>query len=337
MRARWFPAGAALTLCAALAAAGGPLRLGDLQAELERLANTADGRLGACVRSGAETVCVNGEQRFPLQSVMKLFVAVAVMDGVDRHTIRLEDEVVVRPADRSVCVQPLMDHVTPGGYRTDVGDLMRRAIVDSDCAAADLLLARLGGPDRVQAVLMRKGLSGLRIDRDERHLQTESTGLAWRPEFVDPAALQQAWARVAEEERDRAYLAYQSDPRDTATPRGMVDLLTSLAEGRLLSSASTRHLLDVLQATATFPDRLQAGVPKGWTLGHKTGTSGTLKGVTAATNDVGILSPPDGGSIAVAAFVAGSRASAAARSGLIAAVARAAAAAYRASSAGGAG
>ena len=33
----------------------------------------------------------------------------------------------------------------------------------------------------------------------------------------------------------------------------------------------------------------------GWILAHKTGNSSAWKGVTAATNDVGILTAPDGG------------------------------------------
>lgn len=83
------------------------------------------------------------------------------------------------------------------------------------------------------------------------------------------------------------------------------------------------------EATATFPDRLKAGVPAGWTVGHKTGTSGTWKGVTVATNDVGILTAADGHRIAVAVFVADSTAPDDARARLIADAAAKVAAAYR--------
>jgi beta-lactamase class A len=73
----------------------------------------------------------------------------------------------------------------------------------------------------------------------------------------------------------------------------MTKLLQLLAENRLLSASSTRRLLEIMTQTATFPDRLKAGVSPGWILAHKTGTSGTWRGVTAATNDVGILMAPD--------------------------------------------
>ena len=42
----------------------------------------------------------------------------------------------------------------------------------------------------------------------------------------------------------------------------------------------------------------EAGLRPGWTLGHKTGPSGYWNGVTAATDDVGILFGPNGERIA---------------------------------------
>lgn len=83
------------------------------------------------------------------------------------------------------------------------------------------------------------------------------------------------------------------------------------------------YLLDVMAATVTFPDRLKAGVPHDWTLGHKTGTSGSWKGITAATNDVGILTAPDGSRLSIVVFIADSRATSQERAALMARIARA--------------
>jgi beta-lactamase class A len=53
---------------------------------------------------------------------------------------------------------------------------------------------------------------------------------------------------------------------------------------------------------------LKAGVSPGWILALKPGTSGTWRGVTAVTNDVGILTAPGHKSISLAVFIADSRA-----------------------------
>jgi beta-lactamase class A len=294
-----------------------------LQQEFDRLARGIDGRVGICAADSAGLACVNGDQRFPLQSVMKLLVGLAVMDAVDHGRLYLQDSVTIRKQDLSLAVQPLAALVTDDGFRTTVDDLVRRAIVDSDSAATDVLVARLGGTAAVQAVLDRLGMVGVRVDRDERHLQTEIAGLVWRPEYVDSAVLKRAYDAVPETLRDAAFRAYQADPRDTATPTGMISLLRSLAQGKLVSAPLTRRLIEIMGQTVTFPDRLKAGLQGRWALAHKTGTSNTWQGVTAATNDVGILTSPDGELLTVAVFVADSRASEADRARLMARVTRA--------------
>jgi len=313
----------------AAGACAGSLQHRELQRDLEHLSRGFDGRVGACAVDSAGAACIHGDRRFRMQSVMKLLVALAVMDRVDRRGWRLDDQVLVRRQDLSLFVQPLADLVSEQGYKTTVGDLVRRAIGASDSAAADILIDRLGGPRQVQAFLESSGVSGVRLDRDERHLQTEILGLTWRPEYVDAAVLDKAIAAVPADERTAAYRRYQADPRDTATPRGMARLLQRLATGGLLSPASTRYVLEVMAQTVTFPDRLKAGVPTGWALGHKTGTSGSWQGITAATNDVGILRAPDGGSVSVVVFIRDSRASSAARAAVIASIAAATTARYR--------
>ena len=236
----------------------------------------------------------------------------------------------LRKQDLSLFVQPLAQIVnSQGSFTTTIGDLVRRAVVDSDSAATDNLVNRLGGPPAVQAFLYRRAIKGVRFDRDEKHLQTEIFGLTWRPDFVDSALLDRAIKDVPPSVRDAAYGRYQRDIRDTATPLGMAVLLRSLASGTLLSPSSYQHLLEVMKQTVTFPDRLKAGTVPNWTIAHKTGTSNTWNGVTIATNDVGILGAPDGGSVAIVVFVADSRASDQERAALIAKLATATIAHYR--------
>jgi beta-lactamase class A len=255
---------------------------------------------------------------------MKLLAGLAVMDAVDNRGWSLDEPVTVRKENLSLYVQPIADIVkAKGSFQTTVGDLVRRAIVDSDSAAADILVERLGGPAAVQAFLDRKGIHGVRFDRDEKRLQTEIVGLTWKPEFVDSGVLDRAIKAVPAPVRDAANRRYQTDVRDTATPLGMATVLISLANGSLLSGASTRHIIDVMTQTVTFPDRLKAGVAPGWAIAHKTGTSGTWQGMTIATNDVGILTAPGGGKVAIAVFIADSRTPDRDRAALMAKLARA--------------
>jgi beta-lactamase class A len=328
----WWRLAAFVIACVALtvvALGAASLQHAQLRAEFERITRGADGRIGACARDAAGITCVNAQQRFSLQSVMKLLVGVAVLDAVDRGTWPLDEQVVVKREDLSLFVQPIAKLVTADGFRTTIADLVRRAIVDSDSAATDFLVAKLGGPAAVQAVLDRRGVRGVRFDRDERQLQTETYGLTWRPEYVDAKVLDQAIAAVPELRREAAWRAYLNDTRDTATPEGMANLLYLLAEGRLLTPASTAWLMKTMEETTTFPDRLKAGLLPGWRLGHKTGTSDSWRGRTGAVNDVGLLTAPDGTRVAIAVFISNTGASGPERAAVMASLARATIGSYR--------
>jgi beta-lactamase class A len=57
---------------------------------------------------------------------------------------------------------------------------------------------------------------------------------------------------------------------------------------------------------------------------HKTGTGGTQNGITSATNDIGIITLPNGTHLAVAVFVSDSGANDETRDAIIARLAKAA-------------
>ena len=63
---------------------------------------------------------------------------------------------------------------------------------------------------------------------------------------------------------------------------------------------------------------LKAGLPPGATLAHKPGSSGENFGVTAATNDIGIVTLKDGRKYAVVVFLSGSTADQAAQDAIVA-------------------
>jgi beta-lactamase class A len=64
-----------------------------------------------------------------------------------------------------------------------------------------------------------------------------------------------------------------------------------------LSQDSKTMLLGWMFSSPTGVDRIKAGVPADWRVAHKTGTGGY-----GPTNDIGILYPPSGEPIIVAAY-----------------------------------
>jgi beta-lactamase class A len=315
-----------ILLAAVIAGNGSFVDRGALQKALQNLAAASDGKVGICAldKQGAEPVCVHGSDPLPLQSVMKLVASAAVMDLVDQKKLRLEDTILIKPEHNSPGPQEFADLVRKKGqYPASIEELIRRSIVDSDSTSIDVLLDHIGGTATVQDFLKRKKLEGMRIDRNERTLQSDFSGLTWQASYAAPGKFEAAMNAVPAAQRDQALANYLKDPRDTATPAGMVKFLKSLASGQLLSETSTKKLLSIMEMTATGQDRLRAGLPNSWKIGHKTGTSFTWKGRAATTNDVGILTTPDGSSLAIAVFISDSRQSNSERAAIMAKAAQA--------------
>ena len=277
-----------------------------LDARIQQLARFFPGHAGVAIRdlqSGWITAW-QGEAYFPQQSVSKFWVALTALDQVDRGLLDLSRPVVVRREDLTLFHQPVAELVKKnGGYATTLGELMVRALTESDNTANDFILRRAGGPEAVRAFLSRNGIAGVRFGPGERLLQSQTAGLSWRQEYSIGNAFSKARANVPMATRRSAFERYVANPIDGATPLGIVDGLTKLRRGELLSPASTRLLLNTMSNTKTGKQRLKGGLAAGWTLAHKTGTGQDFGGTVAGYNDVGIITSPEGRSYAIAVMI----------------------------------
>jgi beta-lactamase class A len=293
-------------------------RLNGALAELAARARPGVLGVGLMNLDGGQSYTFNGERRFPMQSVFKLPLGAAVLAAVETGRLRLTDPLVVKEEQLSPQHSPIaLSWPNRSDYSVD--ELLVAAVVDSDNTAADVLMRQVGGPGAVTAWLQSKRAFEIRVDRYERELQTDVYGLpSFRPEWRTEAGWAAAKAQVTPARRQAAMRAYMADPRDTATPRGMLEFLRMLNGGELLSPASTRRLLQMMVATARGNDRLRAGLPTSAVFAHRPGTGGTDQGLNVAFNDVGIFTLPDRRSYAVAGFLTGSTSTAEARAQLFA-------------------
>ena len=276
-----------------------------LQRRLNQLAQDFDEPVGVAIRDveAGWTAGVDAGQAFPQQSVSKLWVAIAVLKAVDEGRLDIDRGVTLTETDRSVFYQPVAYRIGANGYATNLADLLRRAIVESDNAANDRLMREAGGPDGVATTLTRLKLEGVRVGAYERDLQARTAGLVWRPDYGIGWNFQTARAELPKAERQTALDAYLADPPDGASPAAITGALAALSQGELLSEASTARLLDLMHAARTGPRRLKGGLPPGWRLAHKTGTGPDFQGASVGINDVGLLTAPDGRTYAVAVML----------------------------------
>jgi len=262
---------------------------------------------------------LNGDEPFPL-----LPIAMHMLALVDAGKFGLQQEIEVLPRDVVSNVSNLASR-WPGQRRFPLSEMIELMVARSDNTAVETLF-RIGGERPAMAARFREWISGVRVDRRERQCGLDQNGVDHPPppdQWTD-ALITALIAKTTPETRYRATLRYLADSRDTGTPNGTVQLLARLFRGELVSKLSTARLIENLKATTTFPTRLKGLLPAGTVVAHKTGSTGTVKGLTAATNDSGIIFLPDGGQLAISVYVKASTRSDATRDRVIARIARSA-------------
>jgi beta-lactamase class A len=202
------------------------------------------------------------DERFAMCSTFKWVLAAAILARVEHGQLALDERASFESKDLLEYAPVTRQHVAEG-FMT-VGALAQAAITVSDNTAANLLLAKVGGPVGFTEFVRSLGDSVTRLDRNEPSLNSNDAG----------------------------------DPRDTTSPRAMVKLMRKVLCGDTLSPSGRERLLGWLRACETGKDRLRAGLPRDWTLGSKTGT-----GKRGAVNEVAIALPPGRAPILIASYL----------------------------------
>ncbi len=291
----------------------------NLEREFARFAQGAGGEMGVTVLDPDTglRISLRGGERFPMASTLKIALAGALLEKIDRGELRL-DQMMEIPQDKFVPGSILATHIIHPGISLSIVNLLELMIVQSDNTATDTLMDLAGGPAAATAWLRSQGIADQRVDRSTidhmrdffgfgpgPYAQASAEVRRRNPNFWDLAALPQA--------------AYDNDPRDTTTPDAMADLLARITRGQALSASSTALLLEIMGRCQTGPQRIPGLLPKGTPVAYKTGTMG------GSVNAVGVITLPDGrGRIIVAAYVKKSDRPRADRERAIAEVSRAA-------------
>lgn len=263
-----------------------------LEQKIQVIAAEAQGRVEvACGLPGTALRCdVQAHARPPMQSVFKLPLAMAVLHlaetkgwELDRPVRFLADDLLPKGS-----YSPLQDKYPQAGVDVPLRELLRLAVSLSDNAAADVLLRLLGGPAVLNEYVASLGVEGFQ--------QKDTEGAMHRD----------------------AQLQY----RNWFEPAGAVQLLRRLQDRSPLAADHTKLLLGWMADAPGGTDRIRGMLPPGTVVMHKTGSSDTLDGVTAATNDIGLIQLPDGRRVALAVFVTDSRADEETRDAVIARIAK---------------
>lgn len=303
-------------------AAEAPARAAGLEADIRALSKQGAGSAGVVgvaawrLDGRGPRVLVNADQAFPMASTFKVAVAGRLLERVDKGELKLDQMISIDP-NRMVDLEVIADRFIHPGVSLSVYNLLELMLTQSDNTATDYMVEAAGGPAAVTAWVRRQGIQDLRVDGDTDAIIRRFYGMGPGPFPQALAEKIKTDPNIAAESLEPS-AAFDADPRDTATPVAMTQLLTRIFNGDALSPESTKIMVAIMARCRTGVTRLRALMPPGTQMADKTGTIG------GSVNDVGVITLPDGaGSVAVAVYIKGSDAPYEAREKTIAQIGRA--------------
>lgn len=235
----------------------------ELQQQIEQVLKDKKATVGVAVLSNDTIVVLHNNQiHFPLFSVFKFHVALAVLDKMDKEHVSLDSIMEIKAAQMLPnTYSPLRQKFPDRDFGISLGELLKYSISLSDNNACDVLIDYVGGIDKVNSYIKSLGLKDFNLAANEELMHT------------DVATQYQNWS----------------------TPEAVVRLLNIADKQTLFATGYKDFLWQILKETSTGMDKLKGQLPPNVIVGHKTGSSDrTPEGIKTADNDAGFIILPDG-------------------------------------------
>jgi beta-lactamase class A len=244
-----------------------------LRMTIASIANSINAHVGVAMMhlEYRDTLTFHGKDHFPMQSVYKFPLALAVLNQVDKGKLKLQQKIHVTKEDLLPNTwSPLRDKYQGGNVDILLSEILATTVSQSDNNGCDILFRLLGGTKEVDKYIHDLNLNNISIaaTEDEMH---------------------QSW--------DVQY-------KNWATPMAITELFNLFYKKDILTKPSKDFLWKALVETTTGSKRIKGQLPPHIIVGHKTGSGGKSdQGILSAINDAGIIILPNGETVAITIFI----------------------------------
>ena len=249
-----------------------------LRHKIQQIVSTKNATVGVSIigNDGKDTISLNGEKHYPMQSVFKFHIALAVLSQIDKGKFSLDQKIEIQKKDLLPNLFSPLREDYPNGANLPISKILEYTVSLSDNVGCEVLLRLIGGPKIVEDYFVKNHIKDVSIKVNEEQQQAD-----WDLQF-----------------------------KNWTTPKAANETLAKFYNNkkRLLSQKSYDFIWKTMRETETGVNRLKGQLPKGTIVAHKTGSSGANKdGLTAAVNDIGIIFMPNGKYFFISIFVTDSK------------------------------
>lgn len=251
-------------------------QLSTLKIKIEAITHDKKATIGVSILDldKGDTFTFNNSHHFPMQSVFKFHLALAVLNQVDKGKMSLNQPIFIKKSDLLPNLwSPMREKYPQGNVTIPLSEILQFTVSQSDNSGCDLLFRLIGGTEKVNQYIHSLGIKDVAIKNPEVEIQAD-----WSIQY-----------------------------KNWTTPSAATKLLALFYKKNILSKNSYDFLWKTMVETTTGPNKIKGKLPKEAIVAHKTGYSGVNKeGLVGATNDIGIVILPNGKKFVIALFVSDS-------------------------------
>ena len=238
------------------------IHLNWLNLRLNWLILNKDAEIGIAIIKNQKEWLIGSNNSLPMLSVFKYFVALKVLDKLEKEKISLNKEVIIhKNMVNEKLYSPMLDKYKTFPFKISIANLLKYMISESDNNACDILINYAGGTKEIQKYINSIGFVNVEISETELAMNNEI---------------------------EKQYL-------NKAHPIDIIRTMKFVRDKNILSDSSRKFLDEIMISTVTGKDKFKAGLPQDVILGHKTGScSRKQNGVEIADNDAGYVFTPNG-------------------------------------------
>jgi beta-lactamase class A len=181
----------------------------------------ASGKVGvAIIGENHDTLTINGSDKFPMQSVFKFPLALAILNQVDKGIFSLEQKIHLSKDDLLPDTwSPLRDKYPDGDVDITLDELLTATVSRSDNNGCDKMFRLIGGTEKVEQYIHGLGIKDISIVATEAEMHKD-----WNIQY-----------------------------RDFSSPAAMAQLLYKFFYGKILTEKSREYLFKIMVKTTVNP------------------------------------------------------------------------------------
>ena len=234
-----------------------------LNNRIQNIIKNKDLTLGLAVKKDDKILFeINGNQEFPLLSVFKVHIILAVLNYIDKNNISLDQTIKIsKDFIKTNTYSPLREKYGVVDLELSLKELIEYTIIYSDNNTCDILINFIGGVDKANEYIKSLGIKNCNIVVNE----------------------------------DDMHKDFKNQYLNTSTPIDIVNLLNIFYHKDLFLNKYKEFLINTMIATKTGNKKIRYLLKKNIKVGDKTGSGDRIENnIKVSDNDSGFIVLPNG-------------------------------------------